>query len=198
MIESVFQWVGGHGYFVIFGLFALGIIGLPVPNELLLAYLGFLIYKGSLHLVPTVGAALLGSVSGMIVNYAIGRTAGFYLVRKFGTRIHVSEEKIQKMHDWFERKGKWALLFGYFLPGIRHLTAFAAGTSKINLAEFSFFTATGAFIWSSLFIALGFFLEDQWSRETTRIHRILAIGSALVVVLAAAYLALQKRRGKKP
>jgi membrane protein DedA with SNARE-associated domain len=56
---------------------------------------------------------------------------------------------------------------------------------------------SGALIWSALFIYLGFFFEDRWSRETEQIHHILEISSVAVIVLMGTYLILQRIRGGK-
>jgi membrane protein DedA with SNARE-associated domain len=196
MIEMILHWIAVHGYGVIFALFALGILGIPFPDEWLLAYLGYLIYKGRLLPVPTVASAFFGSICGMTLNYLLGRTVGLYLVRKFGSILHLTPEKMSKMHDWYEHAGRWALLFGYFLPGVRHMTAVVAGTSKMTFWEFALFAYTGGFLWSNTFIALGYFLEEQWAKETERIHHILEIGSVLALVVLALYLLLQKRKQK--
>ncbi len=198
MIDLLIQWIAHHGYGVIFVVFALGVVALPVPNELLLAYLGYLIYKGQLSVVPTLGSAFLGSVCGMMLNYLLGRTIGCYLIKQFGGIIHITGEKVERVHDWFERKGRWGLLAGYFLPGVRHLTAFVAGTSRMSFAEFSFFMGSGALIWSALFIYLGFFFEDRWAKETEQIHHLLEISSVAVIALIGTYLILKKTgSGKK-
>jgi len=194
MIETIIYWIAEHGYGVIFALFAIGIVGIPLPNEWLLAYLGFLIYKRNLLPVPTVAAAFFGSICGMTLNYVLGRTAGLYLVTKFGSHVNLTPERLGRMHDWFEQKGRWGLLFGYFLPGVRHLTAFAAGTSKMTFYEFAIFSFSGAFVWSSAFISLGYFLEEHWSRETKKIHHILEMGSVAVLVLLAGYLLFLKMK----
>jgi len=196
MIGTIIHWVTEHGYGVIFALFALGIIGIPFPNDWLLAYLGFLIYKGTMLPVPTVAAVYFGCICGMTLNYMLGRTVGLYLVGKFGSLVSLTPDKIDRMHDWFGRKGRWGLLFGYFLPGVRHLTAFAAGTSKMTFNEFAIFAYSGAVVWSSTFISLGYFLEEHWSRETKKIHHILEICSVAVLILLAGYLLLQKRKKK--
>jgi membrane protein DedA with SNARE-associated domain len=133
---------------------------------------------------------------GMTLNYVLGKTAGLYLVRKFGSYVNLTPERLGRMHDWFEQKGRWGLLFGYFLPGVRHLTAFAAGTSKMTFYEFAIFSFSGAVVWSSTFISLGYFLEEHWSRETKKIHHILEMSSVAVLVLLAGYLLFQKRKGK--
>jgi membrane protein DedA with SNARE-associated domain len=192
----ILHWIAVHGYGVIFALFALGILGIPFPDEWLLAYLGYLIYKGRLLPAPTVAAAFFGSISGMTLNYALGRTFGLYLVGKFGRFVRLTPEKMSKVHDWYEHAGRWALLLGYFLPGVRHMTAVVAGTSKMTFWEFALFAYIGGFLWSNTFIALGYFLEEQWAKETERIHHILEIGSVLALVVLALYLLLQKRKQK--
>ncbi len=106
MIDPLIQWVAQHGYGVIFVVFALGVVALPVPNELLLAYLGYLVYKGELSAVPTVGSAFLGSVCGMMLNYLLGRTIGCYLIKKFGGVVHVTAEKIDRVHDLVRAEGQ--------------------------------------------------------------------------------------------
>jgi membrane protein DedA with SNARE-associated domain len=194
MIETIIHWIAVHGYGVIFALFAFGIIGLPVPDEWLLAYLGHLIYKGRLLPGPTVAMAFLGSICGMTFNYVLGRTFGLYLVRKFGGIFRVTPEKLGRMHDWYKHSGKWALMIGYFLPGVRHVTAITAGTSKMTFWEFALFAYTGGFIWSITFISLGYFLEEEWARETKRIHHILEIGSVAVVLVVAGYLLWKRTR----
>jgi membrane protein DedA with SNARE-associated domain len=192
MIQTILHWIAANGYGVIVILFALGIFGLPLPNEWLLAYLGFLVFKGKLLLSPAVAAAFIGSFFGMAINYALGRTFGIYLVHKFGKWANVNEDKIRQVHEWFEHSGRWALSYGYFLPGVRHLTAFVAGTSKMAFSSFALFSSLGGLVWSSSFITLGYFLEEKWSRETERIHRILGIASVTVIVVVALFFVFRK------
>jgi membrane protein DedA with SNARE-associated domain len=194
MIATLLHWIAAHGYGVIFTLFALGIVGLPMPDEWLLAYLGFLIYKGRLLPAPTFAAAFSGSVCGMTINYVLGRTFGIYLVHKFGKWVSLNEQKISRVREWYEHTGRWGLLFGYFLPGVRHLTAFVAGTSKMKFGSFALFAFSGAFLWSSSFIRLGYYMEDAWSRESERISHILGLGSVAAIGILALYLFLQKRK----
>ncbi len=197
MIHMITHWIAVHGYGVIFVLFALDIFGLPLPNDWLLAYLGFLIFKGKLLPLPTVAAAVAGAICGMTINYALGRTFGLYIVHKFGRLLHVTDGQLDRLHNWFERTGRWGLLFGYYLPGVRHLTAFVAGTSRMSFTEFVVYGYTGGFLWSCTFIALGYFLEDRWSHETKRIHHVLEIGSLAVLAVAGLYFLRQWIKKRK-
>jgi membrane protein DedA with SNARE-associated domain len=196
MVHMVAHWIDAHGYGVIFGFFAAGIIGVPVPNDLLLAYLGHFIYKGKLLTLPTVVAALFGSICGMTVNYLLGRTLGLYLLKKYGRHVRLTPEAIMKVHNWFKHAGRWGLLVSNFIPGVRHLAPIAAGTSKMMFLEFAVFAYVGALVWVTLYLSLGYFLAEEWARQTTKIHFILGIVSVAAIVSFALYLLWTGRKQK--
>src|ERR1051325_1208455 len=100
MAETLMHWVSHYGYAAIFLLLMLGIVGLPVPDETLMAFAGYLAFKGRLHLAPTLVAAYLGSVSGITISYTLGRTAGTYLIEKFGAWLHLTAERLERVHRW--------------------------------------------------------------------------------------------------
>src|SRR5262249_11216787 len=122
--DSLVIWLTQYGSFALFGLLALGIIALPIPDETLMTFAGVMIAKGHLEMIPTLLAAYGGCFFGITVSYFIGRTAGTYLVKQYGSHIGLTEEKINRVHLWFEKIGKWTLLVGYFIPGVRHLTGY--------------------------------------------------------------------------
>jgi membrane protein DedA with SNARE-associated domain len=103
---------------------------------------------------------------------------------------------MNRVHSWFDRFGTWTLLAGYFVPGVRHLTAVVAGTSKMEFHLFSIFAYSGALIWSTTFIALGYCFGERWSQVLTQIEKHLAICSwvALAVVLIFLIRWYRKRR----
>jgi len=186
LTETILRWITEYGYLAIFVLMALGTPMLP--DEGLLAFAGYLVYEGRLQLFPTMAAAFLGSVCGITLSYGWGRTVGNYLVTKFGPAVQVTEDKVTRVHTWFDRVGKWGLLFGYFLPGVRHLIAFGAGTSKLPLSVFALFAYTGGFIWSVTFISAGYFLGSQWTLVFGKVLPNLVIGSAMTVTLFLLYI----------
>jgi membrane protein DedA with SNARE-associated domain len=183
--ETILRWITEYGYLAIFLLMTLGT---PLPDEALLAFAGYLVYEGRLQLFPTMAAAFLGSVCGITISYGLGRTVGGYLVKKFGPAVRITEDKVTRVHTWFDRVGKWGLLFGYLLPGVRHLIAFGAGTSKLPLSVFASFAYTGGFIWSVTIISAGYYLGSQWTLVFGKIHPNLMIGSVVTVVLFVFYL----------
>jgi membrane protein DedA with SNARE-associated domain len=183
-MELVFEWISHYGYFGMFTLLTLGIVGLPVPDEALLTFAGYLVYRGQLHLAPTLAAGFLGSVCGITLSYVLGRATGYFLIEKYGSKLHIKMERVHQVHDWFHRIGGLTLTFGYYVPGVRHLTAYVAGASELEAPTFGAFAYTGALLWSASFITLGYFLGDNWDHASGEVHRFLIAGGAVLAGIA--------------
>jgi membrane protein DedA with SNARE-associated domain len=100
------------------------------------------------------------------------------------------------MQAWYTRHGKYTLLVGYFLPGVRHLTAYVAGWSKLPLPTFALFAATGGLCWSSTCIIVGYGLGNEWKRWSGSVHRLGALASVLVLVATALVILIVRRRAR--
>jgi membrane protein DedA with SNARE-associated domain len=197
MEQQVLDWISRYGYPAIFCLLMLGIVGLPVPDETLLAFTGYLVYSHHLQAVPAFLTVLLGTMCGITLSYTLGRTFGLALIHRFGKYIHLTEERLAKAHRFFERVGHWSLTFGYFVPGVRHLTAYAAGVSYVQPRIFALFAYMGALLWASTFLSIGYFLGDRWQAVSERIHHHSAIAACALAAVMVLYLIWRKLRGKK-
>jgi len=193
-MEAIAQWVAHYGYAAIFFLLVLGIVGLPVPDEWLLTFAGYLVFKKNLSLFPTFVAAVLGSACGISVSYGLGRSLGLFLVHHYGRLLHIKPKDIDRVHAWFDRFGKWTLLVGYFIPGVRHLTAIVAGTSKLHPALFAAFAYSGALIWAATFISVGYYFGDQWSLVLRQVQRNLTTFTWIALISIVVYLTWRYRR----
>src|SRR6185437_2683024 len=119
-MDAVFVWISHYGYAGLFALLMLGIVGLPVPDETLLVFCGYLIWKGNFHLFPAFLAGLGGSVCGISISYLLGRTCGHLVISRYGRFIGLTQGRVDLVHRWFDRLGTWVLAIGYFIPGVRH------------------------------------------------------------------------------
>ena len=171
MHEYFHQWLAHYGYSALFLLLVAGIVGVPVPDETLLTLAGFLVFRGKFELAPMLLAGFLGSACGITVSYLLGRSAGLYAVHKFGRFLHIDDTKLMRSRHWFERFGKWVLVVGFFIPGVRHFTALAAGAARLPFREFAPFAYAGALLWSMLFISLGYIFGRNWHRIVDELLR---------------------------
>ena len=199
-MDSITIWITQYGCIAVFCLLMLGIVGLPVPDELLLISVGYLIFAKILHPVPAAAAALLGSTCGITLSYFLGRTCGLPLVEKYGRLVNLKMKHLDRVRRWFNRIGKWTLTGGYFFPGVRHFTGFVAGTSNLRLSVFAGYAYLGALFWAATFISLGYFLGgkwplicDNWACISGKVHRFAAILGLLTLLLLAGYLLLRQR-----
>jgi membrane protein DedA with SNARE-associated domain len=197
MEHQVFGWIAQYGYLAIFLLLVCGIVGLPVPDETLLTFTGYLVYKGSLSLPLAFTAALAGSLSGITVSYTLGRTLGMKAIHRYGRYIHITEERVNKAHGWFARVGHWGLTFGYFVPGVRHLSAFAAGMSNVEAPQFALFAYSGGALWVASFLSLGYFLGERWEAVEKNVEHYFAAVTIALVILVAAYLLWRTLRARR-
>jgi membrane protein DedA with SNARE-associated domain len=195
-VEAVFDWVSNYGYPALFGLLIFGIIGVPIPDETLLVFCGYLIAKGRLDAAPTLAAATLGSWCGISVSYWIGRTAGIGAVHRFGRWIRLDDRVLQRVHDWFGRSGHWALFIGYYIAGVRHFTAIVAGASKLEIRTFVIYAWTGALCWAAAFLSLGYFIGEEWRQIAELVHRYLTYFAVALVAAAVLFFSIRRRRSK--
>ena len=199
-IELLQHWVVTYGYAALFASLMFGIVGLPIPDETLLALSGYLVYKGHFAFVPTCLAAFLGSISGISLSFIIGRSGGHFLLAKYGPRFHVTEERLETVNRWFERIGKWILVVGYFIPGIRHVTALVAGSSKMRYPVFAGFAYAGGILWSTTFVSLGYFLGESWIEALNEKNRIIitVIGGLGIIGAVAVWFLKAKKKKVRP
>jgi len=196
-MDAIFQWVTAYGYAAIFFLLMLGVVGLPIPDETLLVFCGYLISKGKMSPAAGFFAALAGSWCGISVSYTIGRTLGVGIVHRFGKYLHLTQERMDRVHQWFDRTGHWALMIGYYIAGLRHLTAIVAGTSGLGFPSFAAYAWTGGLLWVSTFLTLGYYLGENWKHIADAIHHYVIYVSLALLAAAAVYYVLRRKRPSK-
>lgn len=194
-METGFEWISHYGYGALFVSLVLGIVGPPVSDEIVLTFVGYLCFKGELHVVPALGTAFLGSASGITLSYILGRVVGAQIVVKWGPYVHLNPDHIAKTQRWITRWGKYTLLIAYYIPGVRHLAMLFVGASLLSPRVFVPFAYTGAFLWSATFLGLGYLAGEEWNQLSSVPHPTLVIGAILIILLLVSVLLVMRRRG---
>ncbi|MBJ6360601.1 DedA family protein [Paenibacillus sp. GCM10012307] len=159
-MEMVQELVSHYGYLAIFCLLALGIIGLPVPDEVLMTFVGYLASVYVLKLPLAFVVAFSGALCGMLLSYTIGRKIGKPLIHRYGKWVKLTPKRLERIEGWFHRYGMWTIVFGYFIPGVRHVTCYISGMSGVRTGQYVIFAGAGALLWSTVFILIGYFLGN--------------------------------------
>ena len=95
-----------------------------------------------------------------------------------------------------ERLGGWSLTFGYFIAGVRHLTALAAGMAKYEPPKFAGYAFSGALLWTSTFIGLGYYLGERWHEGSRPFRHISLIALGVVAIAVLVYALWHVRRSR--
>lgn len=181
-----------------YGILALGlmleVLALPLPGEFLMSYAGLLVYQGALNGPLSILAASLGSSLGVTCAYWIGYKAGRPFFERFGPRLHLGPDKLDKVSAWFDRYGNKVLLIAYYIPGVRHFTGYFAGVTRLPFRTFALYAYTGAFVWTGLFITLGKILGPQWEHFHQAIKKYFLLAGVLAAVALAVYYAIKRSK----
>ena len=98
---------------------------------------------------------------------------------------------IDRAQDWFRRFGGWLLAFGYFIPGVRHVTAIVAGSSSLDYRGFALYAYPGGALWCAVFLLLGYYAGDGWEEVARGARSNAAVAAAVVVCIGAAYVLIR-------
>ncbi|MFQ3544929.1 VTT domain-containing protein [Halobacillus rhizosphaerae] len=182
----ILEWVNQYGYIVLFASLFLELMALPIPTELLMTYIGFLSFQGEMNLYAAILIAFLGSSAGMSLTYWIGQKVGITFFEKYGAKFHFGPERLHKTSRWFQKYGQKTIIFAYFIPGLRHLTGYFSGITKVSFKTYMVFAYTGALIWVGSFITIGQILGPQWEEYQGDLKLYLlfiVLGAAVVLFL---------------
>ncbi|MFZ7943863.1 VTT domain-containing protein [Neobacillus sp. 19] len=185
-------YIDQFGYIVLFAALLLELLALPLPGEVLMGYSGFLVFQGHLNWVLSILTAGIGACLGMTISYWIGLKLGTPFFEKHGHRLHLGPDRIGKTSQWFSKHGNKLLIIAYFIPGVRHITGYFSGITRLPFRTFALFAYSGAFIWVTVFITLGKILGPQWEQFHSSIKKYLIIGGIIAAILIIAYLLVKK------
>ena len=100
------------------------------------------------------------SVLGEIVTYWAARLGGRPLVERLVARgwLRVDSRRAQRTEHLFERWGVRLVIFGRIFPGVRTLVSIPAGLTRMNFGLFAGAAFSGAYVWNTLLVGIGYIL----------------------------------------
>lgn len=148
---------GMAAYLTVFGVLVACGLGVPMPEDISLILGGYLAHRGAASL-PIM---MLVGFGGILV----GDSAIFYAGRRMGNRVQqgrgffariVTPEKRARVEGLFATHGQKIVMIARFLPGVRAVTYFTAGSSGMSYLRFIAFDGLAALASAPLFVYLGY------------------------------------------
>lgn len=203
------DWIMQNGglYLVLFILFIeTGVFfGFFLPGDPLLFVSGMLIasvdeaYPFSLEILNLPYWMLLfmsSTILGNFFGYWFGHKFTHFVNRKEDTWF-LKQKHVQAAHEFYEKRGGFAVAIARFLPIVRTFAPIVAGTVKMDFKKFAFYNVLGAVLWVGSITTLGYVLgEVPW---VIRNLEYIILGIILIVTLPVVLkLTLKKRIKASP
>ncbi|MBE6366997.1 MAG: DedA family protein [Lentisphaerae bacterium] len=192
------------GFVLIFVFMAVESSFIPFPSEVVMIPAGFLAYRSGLttgipwlDLLLAIVCGLAGSMAGAYVNYYLAAWLGRPFLHKYGKYFFLKEPALDRAEEVFREYGELATFVCRLLPAIRQLISIPAGLSKMDFWRFSFFTALGAGIWTTVLAFIGWYFAhlagdmsylEMIERGKQLIHDNYIYVFIVLAILVAAYL----------
>lgn len=142
---------------------------------LLTLFGGYAAHSGALNYNVLLVVCALGSFSGDVVRFAIGR--------RFGSRILARWPRVQKAVDIVARLAGsqylWMILLHRYPNGVRGVAGFAYGMSELRWVPFLLASALAASIWSVALVSIGYAFGQVSEKVLTDASS--AVGGAMLV-----------------
>ena len=175
--------------------FTSGVIGMP-GSEPTMLFAGFNVSEGHQSLLGIIVFGVLGDMLGASVGYAIGYWGREELVERHGNKLHISKQRLDRAHRWFDRWGASVIVLSRCIPFARAAFPYAAGVARMGYLRFVTFATIGSIIWITALGVLGREVGSNWQSWRHNLEYVDYVGAALLVA-AIAYGILRIARSRR-
>jgi len=185
--------IGSWGYPGIFLVVVLGNIGLPVPEESVLARAGYLVWAGQLHVLPVLVVAIVSAVAGDTLGYWLGRRYGRAAVDRSAIWLR-RPGHVAAAERFFRRYGVLAVAAARFVGGLRFLAGPLAGAMRLPLRSFLLGNFLGAVLFVPYAVGIGYAIGYGLGPYVARVQHVVAALVMVAVILALLSVAFRLAR----
>ncbi len=135
-------------------------VGLMIPGSSLILVLGMLSAGGDINPWTLVFLSAVGAFLGDNINYYLGERYGSKWTKN-GIWI-ITPEMIEKGKLFFNRHGGKSIFLGRFVPTIKEVIPFIAGTVGMKYSTFIFWNIFGAIGWAMEWVFAGYIFAQSF------------------------------------
>jgi membrane protein DedA with SNARE-associated domain len=191
---------GFLAYATVFGILVACGLGVPLPEDISLILGGFLAHKGAASLPVMMVVGFAGILVGDSLIFFAGRRLGARLGRNpnaggFFARI-VTPEKRAKVEGLFTKHGQKIVCIARFMPGVRAVTYFTAGSVGMSYWRFIFWDGLAALLSAPIFIWLGFYFGGELDMLISKFKEGQYVVMGVLAVAGVGYFLWRRARQK--
>ncbi len=135
------------------------VVGLILPGSTIILFLGALSARGYLDIGDLIWFSVLGAIIGDNVNYYLGRKYGAkWLEKGFW---FLKAEHIERSRNFLDTHGAKSVFLGRFIPSVKEIVPFIAGSVKMNNRTFMLWNVLGAIGWGFEWIFAGYIFAQS-------------------------------------
>jgi undecaprenyl-diphosphatase len=149
--------LGAGGYWIAFFAALLETtigLGLILPGSTIILFLGALSSRGYLDVGDLIWFSILGAIIGDNINYFLGRKyfnnwlqKGFWFLKS---------GQVEKASHFMDTHGAKSVFLGRFIPSVKELVPFIAGSLRMDRRKFIFWNILGAIGWGFEWVLAGY------------------------------------------
>jgi membrane protein DedA with SNARE-associated domain len=185
-MTDVSQLLGHWGYVAIFVVVVLGNIGVPLPEETVLALAGYLVWRGDMLMPVVLVVGIVSAVVGDNLGYWPGRRYGRAALARYARWVLGHPERLAAMEAFVARRGPFAVFAARFIPGIRFTAGPLAGALGMRAAAFLAANVLGALIYVPVVVGAGYAIGLGLGEYVEQMQRVLGQVERAVIALALA------------
>ncbi len=170
-------------------LFPLAIIGGVVTAIVC----GFLISLHQFNFLPVMAIILAADTTGDTIFYMIGRW-GMKLIEKYGYRIGITKEKIDKATEFFNLHHRKAVYLSKMAMAIGIVGLIAAGCLRVNFWRYLLICLTVTFFRSIILVGIGYFFGNAYHQIEKMLNVYVAWFTVAILLIAAVWLINRLRK----
>jgi membrane protein DedA with SNARE-associated domain len=200
MLEAVIVWLQHADPFVVYGfLFLIAFLENvvpPIPGDIPVAFIGYLICKSDITFGGALFCSSLGSTAGFMLVYMLSRHLGLKLYAEgessaqnwLAKRVHrfFPPSDMELLRCKFATHGYLAVLVNRFLFGSRAVISVMAGLMHLRTPFVLLAALTSAVAWNVLLLYGGYFLGSHW-QDIGAYAALYSIPVSIVFVLLLVY-----------
>jgi membrane protein DedA with SNARE-associated domain len=182
-VSDLHDFVGHWGYVAIFVVVVLGNVGLPVPEETILALAGYLVWRGKLRMSLVLVVGIVSAVVGDNIGYWLGRRYGQTALPRYARWVLGHPERLETMKAFVARRGAVAVFVARFIPGVRFTAGPLAGALGLSFASFLAANVAGAVVYVPVVVGAGYAVGYGFGAYVERLRYVVGEAERIVLVV---------------